>query len=236
MKVEINIARIPVNIATSRSVNPNKNETNHKTSNPPKSTNSTEALQKKRALIEAVVLTQIAQSFFQKAILVSTRLKEIALQGITSGKMNSTEIASALSGIRSSLKDIMEGFESEVSLPVQDFIKIYQFTSVKTDIPEINKELNLLSSITGNLSNAVESSGLKRIDRINSSLINKESALIDSYKQLIDGNIESGRFESFTNADFPKLSANISDHIVKHPESSLGIQGNLNYKTAKRLF
>jgi hypothetical protein len=195
-----------------------------------------ENISKKRTHFDAIVITQIAQSFFQKALLVSSSLGKVVSDALTSGEIKQGELTAALSGIRSSMSEIQGGITPNASNPPQNFAALFQYTGVQPHIPQIDTEVNELDKIINGMSSGTMPD-LKTVDRITNSLTNKTSAI---------DNALSGFFSNlqFTATGLNAgLSAENSTAIVKstetlissYPLPALQAQGNINLEAVKNL-
>jgi hypothetical protein len=197
---------------------------------------SAENLAKKRTNYDAIIITQIAQSFFQKAVLLSSTLGNVVSEALTSGKIKQAELSDALSEIRSSLNEI-GGLSSKSSASApQNFASVYQYTGMQIDIPQINTEINEVNQMAGNLSSGVLPD-LKKIDRITDSLSSKASA-VDNLFRKFAGSLpinEKGLSSKLSLEKGTELLNNTADLIGKNPKSALYSQGNINHETVKNL-
>ena len=228
MKINMNIERLVANALQPQALNPNFKGINTEAALPV-SSQTLQSLSKKRTFIDAIIIAQIAQSFFQKAILISSELKSIASEAIVSGNMKERELTDILTGARSTLNELQEAPQIAANL---NYMTIYQYTGIKIDIPDITKELNSLDIFAKELS-AGTIPNLKSIDRIKDSLTTKISALNSYYNQFIEELDLSSRLNSaMKNAD---LIANTINRIINSPQDALNSQGNISHELAKSL-
>ncbi len=193
-------------------------------------------LTKKKTHFDAIIITQIAQSFFQKAIVLSSRLGNIVSEALTSGKIKGDELTDALTGIRSSINEVQDGFASQSVYAAQNSAAIYQYTGIQPDIPEINTEFDALNEIANGISSG-RMPDLKKIDRITDSLTNKASEVDNLFNQF-------ARSLPFTvnglnSAASAEKSAGLAQDTVslinKYPQAALQSQGNINFESVKNL-
>jgi hypothetical protein len=191
---------------------------------------------KKKTYYDVIVITQIAHSFFQKALLLSSSLGKVVSDALTSGKIKQGELSEALTGIRSSLNEIQDEIAPQSSSAPQNYAAVYQFTGVHPDIPHINTEVNSLGEIVNGLMSG-NMPDLKRIDRITDSLSNKASNIENLLNQFVmDLQFPVKRLDSNLTAE--KSSGLITDTvnlISSYPQAALQSQGNINSEAVKNL-
>ncbi len=200
---------------------------------PEKSSQTLQNLSQKRTLVDAVIINQIAQDFFQKAVLISSKLKSLASEAFTTGKLKEPELNDTLKDI-SSLNKIQEGFTSTRTVVhnanlnhVGVITEVPKFQT-KEDIKSLEEFANDLSS--GNVN-------LKKIDRINENLTNKASAVDNSFNQLVNELSFQGSIAAKNSSviKYPELAQDTVSQIAKYPQTALKSQGNLNYEVVKNL-
>ncbi|MFH0977135.1 MAG: hypothetical protein V1874_15240 [Spirochaetota bacterium] len=185
-------------------------------------------LLKKRIDIDAIIVTQIAQGFFQKAVVISSKLKSLAADALATGKIKTAELNDTLKDI-SSLNKIQEGVSSPQSFSFRNNLNISQ-AGVTFDFVKTKEDLNALKEFAEDISS--KTINLKKIDRINDSLINKADTVDNLSGQLINKFTESGNRISSVN----NYSEHVQDTvglILNYPQTALKSQGNISHNIAK---
>lgn len=234
--MKINISNINIEKPTTGTLQPSALNSNPKGIDIAEHTQGTTAqsvqnLSKKRAVIDAIIVNQMAGSFLHEAIRISTRLKSLASEAITTGRMKGAELTDALAGVKSSLKEIQEGFAvpSTYQMPVN-------IAGAKVELPQIKieEEINLLNKFTDDTSS--EAINLKKIDRISESLINKSSILDNKIKQLTDAlSVPGSTLKISSGEKYPELVKDVANEIVKYPQAASKSQWNINSELVKSL-
>jgi hypothetical protein len=186
-------------------------------------------LSQKRTFVDAIIITQIAQDFFQKALLISSKLKSLASEALTSGKIKEPELNDTLKDI-SSLNKIQDGFAAAST--VQNNANLSHI-GVITQVPQIKEDINSLNEFADDLS--AGNVNLKKIDRINENLTNKAFATDTSFNQLINKLSVPESVVADSVVKYPELSQNTVNQIAKYPQAALKSQGNINYESVKHL-
>jgi hypothetical protein len=231
MKININLDGIASGKVQTQTANTSSKDISKTNLTREISSSTLQNLSQKRSFVDAVIITQIAQDFFQKAILISSKLKNLAAETLTTGKIKETELNDTLQGI-SSLNKIQDGFAAASTVQnnanlnhVGVIIQIPQI-QMKEDIDSLKEFANDLTA--GNIN-------LKKIDRINENLSNKASAAGNSFKQFITKLSVPESIVADSVVKFPELSQNTVSQIAKYPQAALISQGNINYEAVKNL-
>jgi hypothetical protein len=234
MKAEANFDTHNINKIKSQSVSRDSISRNSKLSQT-KVPDIIQDLSTERNLISSVIVNQIAQNLIQNAILISTKLRDIASKGILTGELDQADLDDTLSGMKTSMEylknestDIMQSVEK--NMRAFNFIPSVPDLQVRTEM-DIRKEINFISDFM-NSAGTDQSPGLKSIDNIRDSLLYKESVvkefLSDTVKKL---NLNVEKTENF------QLSQ--PDDIIKfiniHSDSALSSQGNIKREAVMRL-
>jgi hypothetical protein len=238
MKINTNIEGIIAGKMNAQTAGTNTKESNKADVMREKPSQTLQNLSQKRTLVDAVIITQIAQDFFQKAVLISSKLKSLASDAINSGKIKGPELNDTLKDI-SSLNKIQDGFAATITVQsdtnlnrvgvISEMPQI-QTMQTKEDINSLNEFANDLSS--GNVN-------LKKIDRINENLTNKASAADRSFNQLIskfpipDNIVKTNGGSSVVK--YSEVAQNTVSQIEKYPQAALKSQGNINFEVVKNL-
>lgn len=192
---------------------------------------SVQNLSKSRAVIDALIVSQMAGSFLNDAIRISTRLKNLASEAITTGKIRGAELTEALAGIKSSLKEIQKGF----TIPPAYQVPV-NIAGVKVELPQIkiDEDINLLNKFADDTSSG--GINLKKIDRINESLINKSSILYNTIRQLTDAlSVPGNTLQISSGEKYTSMVKDVAGEIIKNPQAALKSQWNINSELVKNL-
>lgn len=188
----------------------------------------TDRLRIERSLGDALSIVQMSQSVIQRAISVSTQLKNIASNAIASGKVNSQALNDALSEMRSTFSAYGEQFNSPVQLYTTPSAKI-------VEMPDIRSEIKSLRDITYNLENKNYAQA-GRIESANTALNEKlkafraaEDKITAQMRDMAGGSMPSIRTRSV------ELASRVKSDIVANPEYALAAQGNINHNAARWL-
>jgi L-arabinose isomerase len=188
----------------------------------------TDRLRIERSLGDALSIVQMSQNVIQRAISVSTQLKNIASNAIASGKVNTQALNEAISEMKSTVSTYGE----QVSNPVQ----MYTIPSAKiVEMPDLRSEMKSIRDITMNLENKNYSQA-GRIESVNAALSDKlnafraaEDKITALMRDMATGSAPYIRTHSV------ELASLVKSVIVANPESALAAQGNINYNAAGRL-
>jgi len=184
-------------------------------------------LNMERALNDSLNIAQISQSLLQKAMLVSSRLRSIAVQSIISGRTDDNELRSAMAEIQTSMKQYGE-IVSSPQVNATGANRIPQIPQVRGDIDQVLAaagqfengtipEATVITDIQGQLSERLNQTG-QAVSRIQGQL----RYVMESYP--LPGNFN-------TAVTIPATA----DLITKNPASALGAQGSIGRETAVRL-
>jgi hypothetical protein len=230
MKININIDAVSSGKISGQSINTGPKNIEKPDLSREKSSATLQNLAQKKTFVDAVIITQIAQDFFQKAILISSKLKSLASEALTTGKLKEHELNDTLKDI-STLNNIQDGFTAVSS--VQNNANLNR-VGVINQVPQIQMDdINSLRQFANELSS--RNIDLKKIDRISENLTNKASAADKSFKQLISKLSVHGSMTAESVVKYPELSQNTVSQIAKYPENAIKSQGNINYEAVKNL-
>ena len=145
MKIDMSFERLCTGKVQQESISPKiKNNKIAENDN----SQQTQNFSRSKAIVDAVVINQIAQSFFQKAIMISSRLKSIASEAQTGGNIKNEELNVTLNSINSSLNEIQEQASGPVG-HAQDNIMLH--TGVTVSVPQINDEVKAMKNFSGDI-------------------------------------------------------------------------------------
>ena len=181
-----------------------------------------------RALGDALSIAQMSQNIIQRAMTISLRLKSIAASAMASGRVNTQELATTLSEMRSTLGRYGE----QVAAPAQ----IAAASSVKIpDMPDISDEIRSLREISAGFQEG-RFDRIAAIDGVIGRLGDKLAASVtagDAIAGLMKGSGDAGPPEQ--PAQPGDLVTRVKEKIASNPGTALAAQGNINYTAADRL-
>ena len=182
----------------------------------------TAKLQRDRAMIDALTIAQSSRALIQKAMDISSRMRTIAFQAMTTGSVNIQELGTEIAGIQGT----MQSYGEIVSVPVSN--------SAGRAVPQtdFSKQLNNMAAAAEQLASGV-SIDPEAFTEINSSL---SSIAAGQDKQIADIAATMGLPGKNTAALNNNMTASRAvDMIVTNPEMSLTVQGNINPEVVKSL-
>jgi len=185
-------------------------------------------LRTERALGDALSIVQISQNVIQRAISVSTQLKNIASNAIASGKINTQALNEALSEMRSAFN----AFGEQVYNPLQ----LYTIPSAKiVEMPDIRSEMKSISDITNNLENRNYAQA-GRIESVNAALNDKLKAFKAAEDKItvLMRDMTAG-YATDIRMRPGELANRVKSEIINNPVYALAAQGNINHNAAGRL-
>jgi hypothetical protein len=181
-----------------------------------------------RALGDAFSIAQMSQNIIQRAMTISFQLKSIAANALASGKINTNELSTTLSEMRSTLGRYGE----QVAAPAQTALP----SSVKLpEMPDISDEMKSLREISAGFHEG-RFNAIPAINGVISRLGDKLTASVtagDSIAGLMKGSSEAVRLEH--PAQPGAIVTQLKEAIVSNPGNALAAQGNINYLAADRL-
>ncbi len=183
-----------------------------------------------KASINAIIISRIAQDFFNKALLITTRLKSLASDAAATGKMNNAEVTDALNEVKNSLAGIQKEYSpaSQV-IDGNSFVDQYTGTEIST---RIKTGLDALNELAENV-NAGRLPDSKNIGSTEKIIADNESAVKKIYERQI-GFSHLTRTEN-EREDYAKISANTMDMIINNHQQALVSQGNISHDAARGL-
>jgi hypothetical protein len=187
-----------------------------------------------KALIDAMVISQIAQNLINRAIEISSKLRDIARNAVASGKINNKELEIALSDTKSSFNKLQEPFSAPViSESTANFTNISKEHNINIELPQLKKETALLKEFEAGLSNGKkpDNNDIEKIDIILNNLQNGNQ-LIDKLYHQIEKSFE---IIGGHNKNYVDIILNTSNRITNKPDIALISQGNIKPETAKIL-
>jgi hypothetical protein len=208
-----------------------------KQSNPVASRTSTDpgniSFQKERDLYEALSIALTARSLIQKAIEISSRLRNLSQEVIITGNRNPQEYRLALAEINNSLQKINNNYTSPVfhTNPV----KPHQSSSEEPliTLPDIRNELETITALASR--EGITRNDIEDLD-IQIQNMRAKSAQTDILQS--DRILPSHRIRLYNHNDenIPLQVKNAASTIIEHSERASLAQGHLNPHRVMTLF
>ncbi|MCP4130287.1 MAG: hypothetical protein GY754_04835 [bacterium] len=175
---------------------------------------------REKTLGDALSIAQMSQAVIQRAIVISSRLRSIAAEAMTTGRIDTAELELATSDIRSSMGDQQQ----EVAAPPPKTV------AIPAAAPEINNMQQVAEEMT-----AGRNPGPERLEGLIEALGNKSAALGGTIGQIKDtmGELVSAYPEG--GGDIPGIVSGTANAISGQPGSALLAQGNISHDTAKQV-
>ncbi len=180
-----------------------------------------------RSYGEALSISQMSQSIIQKAMNISSRLRSIASQAFTTGKMDMAELSHSISEIDSTMKSYGE----KVIMPVQ-------FTANRDparDMEKINLTLKNMKNLASDMKsgNHVDNGHLNKIDSELNRYNSEFSGKIKKYSDAM--NIMVQEYPAGGSTEIKYQSADVIKKIETSPGDAMQAQGNISHGNAVRL-
>ena len=188
---------------------------------------------RQKELIDAIIISQRAHSYIQKALEISSRLKDAANITLNSGKIQNEEFSDNLSNIQTSLKQVNEDYKSAVEKSRNKNNGTSNHNN-DTALPLIQNEISSLREAALNLD-----SGKRPVHDINiiSNTLKKKASVLNNVINNFMKSMTKIPEDLFTpNTDYSNLVEATGQDIVSNPDSALITQGNINYKTLQNTF
>ena len=164
--------RIPKNF---KNLNSTKNKSfNRKIQESSQNLNQTlgSRISSNRSIGDALTLARISQSLIQKAIIISSRLQNLASEAITTGKVDTEEVDLAVNEINSSIST----YGNEIATPVTT---ITDSSPNIEPLPEFRSDMENLKDEAVKIQNN-EKPDIETIDAITENLITKSKQIGDT--------------------------------------------------------
>ncbi|HOO71259.1 MAG TPA: hypothetical protein PK926_05815 [Spirochaetota bacterium] len=172
-----------------------------------------------RSLGEALSIAQASHSLLQKAMIISSQLRNMAVQAAATGKVNSSDLGIVLSDINSSLNSAGSGIVAPVNAYIQPVPELPQ-------MPSIGPELNEIAS-TAEMFQNEQPPRIETIDTLIQSITNK-SAVYETYIRTVSEQMNNlGKDYAALILPGTKGNSNYRDMILQNPVSSITAQGNI---------
>jgi len=191
------------------------------------------SFQKERDLYEALSIALTARSLIQKAIEISSRLRNLSQEVIITGNRNPQEYQLALAEINNSLLKINNYYTSPVfhTSPVNPHQSSNEEPLIT--IPDIQDELKTITTIAS--SEGMTSNDIEELDRQIQNMRAKSSQtdIIQSERILPSRSI---RLYNHHDENINLLVKNTASNIIAHAERASFAQGHLNSHRIMTLF
>ena len=208
---------------TIRQDSPNRNSTNQLQGT------ITNNLQMERTMSEALTIAQSSQHVLQKAMVVSSRLKSIAAQAMTTGKVDTNELQVTLSDIQSTMQSVGE----QIIAPPQNLA-----TNVNEipELPQIGNDINnVINAAQNTLGGTIPNE--QEINTMDLQLQEHAVSLNDVINQLENNmNTLGNQYSRGENFNSPEITANTANMIGENPTNALAVQGNINRTNVQKIF
>ncbi|MBN2158147.1 MAG: hypothetical protein JW807_02040 [Spirochaetes bacterium] len=182
----------------------------------------------KRSLGEALSIAQMSQNIIQQAISISSRLKSIASEAISTGKVDSAALNEVMATMRNTLGDFGRGIAAPLRSYAAPPPKI-------VEMPDLRAEIRSLNDISADI-RAGNYSQRGRIDAIQRALNEKMTAFKHSEEKITNLMRETGAgaigIGRITGNELASMARSV---IVNNPGTALAAQGNISPSAADRL-
>ncbi len=180
---------------------------------------------RERALSDALSIAQMSFSIIQQAMEVSSRLRNIASQSMTSGRVDMAELQVAISQIPEGIRDSGRS----ISSPVQTAPAPMELPATETAADTVRLRGIAENMTGGTIPQAGEFDDLQKRLSGRASVIEKNIAEISREMGLISGNYGSLASGS------PERISLASDSILSRPGQALISQGNISHDAVNHL-
>ncbi len=191
-----------------------------------------------RNLIDAISISLIAQSLIQKAITISSRLRNISQEALITGKIDTLEYDRSISDINASLRGIDNIYTSPILRAYSDIrTGDTNRVNVNNKVPDIRNEIDFLINLTSKRG-IPEKNDIERIDRtINSLKEVIEKIDIPPFMEMRKYSYKLTNYDNSMNArDSQKIIKKVGSQILNNPEMALVAQGNIHKASVANLF
>jgi hypothetical protein len=191
-----------------------------------------------RNLIDAISISLIAQSLIQKAITISSRLRNISQEALITGKIDTPEYDRSISDINASLRGIDNIYTSPILRAYSDIrTGDTKRVNVNSKLPDIRNEIDFLINLTSKRG-ILEKNEIEKIDRtINSLKEVMEKIDIPPFMEMRQISYKLTDYDNSMNArDSQKIIKKVGSQILNNPEMALAAQGNIHAASVANLF
>jgi hypothetical protein len=181
-----------------------------------------------RSLGDALSIAQVSQGLIQRVLAISLRLKNIATEAMSTGKLNMDELNIALADIKSTLG----GYGESIANPPQ----ASEGTPVAIpEVPDLSVEMRSIQDIAADMKGGASDVG-EKIETLGKSLNEKSRVLKLSEEGIVNLMRESAPRFAPGSIDSGELLTRIKADMEKNPGQALAIQGNIRNQAAGKLF
>lgn len=185
------------------------------------------SLNMEKALNDALTIAHASQNVIQKAINISVRLRSIAADAITTGKIDTAALNEAMSSIKSDMKTYGE----VINTPVMNSGSGRPLHSPV----DLKNELNYIRNFSENYKTYADknSNGINDIIKTlqGKSDLNKSS--IDSINGRLKNVYSDIQNRNVTEPE--SLSASLKESIPKNPQAAIAAQGNVSRDSIEKI-
>jgi len=176
-----------------------------------------------RTLVQALSIAQMSRALINKAMIISSRLQNIAAEAITTGRINQPELETAMSEMQSSVVEFGEKITTPAPTP-----------AASAGIPEPAAEIEQFKKITEKMK-----TGKIPEENVISELkenMNKKNAATNRLIANLQKNLGDIASEyPGLKTDHNRLIDKTSDKIIYDDQTAIAAQGNINSGSVKKL-
>jgi len=188
----------------------------------------TSRMNTERSLGEALSIAQASQSLLQKALIISSQLRNMAAQAVTTGKVNSSDLEIALSDINSSFSSYNNALVSPVSTYAIPKPGLPELPGIKPELEEV--AATAMSMRNGavpdrNKFQEIEKTIVQKSGIYDSFIAGASSGLRD-----LSASYGEGLRSGFDGYRVPR------DLIAGNPRQAMAAQGNISPQDVYRIF
>jgi len=180
-----------------------------------------------RSLGDALSIALMSQNLIQRVLAISFRLKNIAAEALSTGKIDTMEMDDAMSDI----KNALGGFGESVAGPL---LSSAGAPVAGVEMPDLSSEMKSIQDIAVDLKSG-STNVADRIDILTRNLNEKSRALKISEGNIINSMGETAPYNA-PNIRSEELISRITTEIEKNPAHALFIQGNISHRAAGKFF
>lgn len=180
-----------------------------------------------KQLTDALSIAQMAQGVMQKALEISSRLNNIAMDAMVSKKINQNELDTVNSMIKSSFKEYTDRFDIAF-IPIPTQAEKTGEIKPKTMNFDIKNEMAALKDISSEM-NSGRIPSRENIESLSKQLGQKSAALNDAINSITDRGTEllRGYNADLTQPSAQKLVADTGSYLLNNYSAGLFSQGNV---------
>jgi hypothetical protein len=179
-------------------------------------------MQRERSIVDALAIAQTSRDLVQKAINISSRLMSLVSEAMLTGRMDTNEVRSQMSGIQGS----MGKYGETVSVPIGNSAPPADELQLKIDKSFARLKEKATDMVSG------KPVAEKEFKSIASDLKGAASEIDLRIKKY---SAEFGRKIENVNFNYQGLNKSTADFVLKNPDKALMSQGNINNEMAGKL-